>query len=155
MMRSSRARSPAAGFMALVPSMQCPGRKAPVGTIADAAGGVNPGATKLPAATGGGGRICGRRDCGRRPPAVNLRKLSPAPRSSNGSLRSPGIAAMTPTVLALTAVLFAADPAPDAKPMRKPHPLAPSLPELTKEEEEKLDDIINRFIRADTGQLQG
>jgi hypothetical protein len=62
---------------------------------------------------------------------------------------------MTPTVLALTAVLLAADPTPDAKPMRKPHPLAPSLPELTKEEEEKLDDIINRFIRADIGGLQG
>jgi hypothetical protein len=62
---------------------------------------------------------------------------------------------MTPTILALTAVLFAADPVPDTKPMRKPHPLAPSLPELTKEEEEKLDDIINRFIKADTGQLQG
>src|SRR4051812_21717806 len=62
---------------------------------------------------------------------------------------------MTPTLLALTAVLLAADPAPDTKPARKPHPLAPSLPELTKEEEEKLDDIINRFIQADIGGLQG
>ena len=58
---------------------------------------------------------------------------------------------MTPTVLALTALLIAADPTP----MRKPHPLAPSLNQLTEEEEDKIDEIINRFIKGDTGQLVG
>src|SRR5438105_3447118 len=62
---------------------------------------------------------------------------------------------MTPTVLVLTAFLFAADPGTETKPVRKPHPLAPSLPELTKEEEEKIDEVINRFIKADIGQLRG
>src|SRR5262249_33000208 len=38
---------------------------------------------------------------------------------------------------------------------RKPHPLAPSLPELTDAEEEKIDRIIDRFILADTGRLRG
>ena len=38
---------------------------------------------------------------------------------------------------------------------RKPHPLAPSLPELTEDEEKKLDAVINRFIEADTGNLTG
>jgi len=36
---------------------------------------------------------------------------------------------------------------------RKPNPFAPSLPELTDAEESKLDNIINRFIDADSGQL--
>ena len=60
---------------------------------------------------------------------------------------------MTPLALTLTALLFAADPPADAatRPMRKPHPLAPSLNQLTSEEEDKLDDVINRFIRADAG----
>src|SRR5262245_1246911 len=38
---------------------------------------------------------------------------------------------------------------------RKPHPLAPSLPETTKEEENKFEQIIDRFILADTGKLKG
>jgi hypothetical protein len=38
---------------------------------------------------------------------------------------------------------------------RKPSPFAPSLPELTDEEEAKLDAIIDRFIAADTGKLRG
>lgn len=38
---------------------------------------------------------------------------------------------------------------------RKPHPFAPSLPELTEEEEKKLDAIIDRFILYDTGRLRG
>ena len=66
---------------------------------------------------------------------------------------------MTPTILALTAILLAAEPPTspsdiDTKPMRKPHPLAPSLPQLTDEEENKLDDTINRFIKADAGQAK-
>jgi hypothetical protein len=36
---------------------------------------------------------------------------------------------------------------------RRPSPLAPSLPELTKEEEEQLDRVIDRFMRADIGLL--
>jgi hypothetical protein len=63
--------------------------------------------------------------------------------------------AMIPTALALTAFLFATDPTPDTSPMRKPHPLAPSLNQLSDEEEAKTDEIINRFIKADTGQLKG
>jgi len=42
----------------------------------------------------------------------------------------------------------------DSQTPRKPHPLVPSLPELTDEEEKKLDAIIDRFIEADTGQLK-
>jgi hypothetical protein len=38
---------------------------------------------------------------------------------------------------------------------RKPNPFAPSLPQLTDEEEEKIDRIIDRFIRFDTGRLSG
>jgi hypothetical protein len=38
---------------------------------------------------------------------------------------------------------------------RNPHPLAPSLPELSEEEEKKIDAVIDRFIEADTGKLQG
>ncbi len=38
---------------------------------------------------------------------------------------------------------------------RKPHPFAPSLPELTEEEEKKLDTVIDRFILVDTGKLRG
>jgi hypothetical protein len=37
----------------------------------------------------------------------------------------------------------------------KPSPLAPSIPELTKEEEAKLDEIIDRFMMADIGTLKG
>src|SRR5437660_10147371 len=38
---------------------------------------------------------------------------------------------------------------------RKPHPFAPSLTELTEEEEKKLDTVIDRFILYDTGKLRG
>ena len=55
--------------------------------------------------------------------------------------------------LALAALL--AGPGEEARTPRKPHPLAPSLPQLSDEEEAKLDDIIDRFIRADIGLLQG
>lgn len=54
--------------------------------------------------------------------------------------------------LLLATLLFADEP---AKSPRKPSSIAPSLPELTKEEEAKLDDVIARFIRADTGLLRG
>jgi HEAT repeat protein len=48
--------------------------------------------------------------------------------------------------------LIAADA--DSKP-RKPSAIAPSLPALTKEEERKIEDIIDRFILADSGRLGG
>jgi hypothetical protein len=61
-------------------------------------------------------------------------------------------AAMTTTFLTITLAAFlSADP--DTP--RKPSPIAPSLPELTDEEEEKLDGIIDRFIEADVGKLRG
>jgi hypothetical protein len=59
---------------------------------------------------------------------------------------------MTTTVLVLGLALFAADA--DSKP-RKPSGIAPSLPALTKEEEAKIEDVIDRFIRADIGRLKG
>jgi hypothetical protein len=59
---------------------------------------------------------------------------------------------MTHTLLALVLVL-AADGG-DAKP-RKSSGIAPSLPALTREEEAKIDAVVDRLIRADTGRLQG
>jgi hypothetical protein len=62
---------------------------------------------------------------------------------------------MNAAVLSLTlAVLAAGEPPAETKP-RRPSPLAPSLPELTKEEEEQLDKIIERFMLADIGVLGG
>lgn len=60
---------------------------------------------------------------------------------------------MTP-LLTLTLAVLAADP-PAAPAPRKPSAYAPSLPQLTKEEEEKYDRIIDRFIQADVGLLHG
>ncbi len=56
--------------------------------------------------------------------------------------------------LVVTACLAADEPM-DAKPARKPHPFAPSLPQLTADEEDKLDALINRFMEFDIGQLRG
>jgi hypothetical protein len=72
---------------------------------------------------------------------------------------------MTATLLSLTLAVFvgAADSKTDkprssdrgsAKP-RKPHPSAPSLTELSDEEEKKLDEIIDRFMLYDIGKLRG
>jgi hypothetical protein len=59
---------------------------------------------------------------------------------------------MTTTFLALTlAAMVSGDP--DTP--RKPNPLAPSLPQLTDEEEDKLDVLIDNFIKADTGEMRG
>ena len=52
-------------------------------------------------------------------------------------------------------LLIGADPSPGGKTPRRPNPLAPSLPELTDAEEDRLDSLIDRFIAADTGKLQG
>lgn len=38
---------------------------------------------------------------------------------------------------------------------RERHPLAPSLPRLTKDEEKKIDAVIERLIKADIGKLRG
>ena len=57
---------------------------------------------------------------------------------------------MTASLLLLT-LLCAAD---DTDTPRKPSAIAPSLPALTREEEDKLDDIVERFMRADTGRLR-
>jgi hypothetical protein len=63
---------------------------------------------------------------------------------------------MTPTLFLSFTLLLSGD-APTAKDEtpRKPNPLAPSLPLLTKEEEANLDAIISRFIQYDTGKLGG
>src|SRR5262245_61703554 len=62
---------------------------------------------------------------------------------------------MTPSLLTLTlAVVLAADADVKNAP-RKPHPFAPSLPELTDEEEEQLDKIVDAWILYDSGQLGG
>jgi hypothetical protein len=60
------------------------------------------------------------------------------------------------------ALLPAADPQPpktgtidNTQTPRKPHPLAPSLPELSEDEEKQIEAVIDRFIAADTGKLQG
>lgn len=62
---------------------------------------------------------------------------------------------LTCSVLIIVGV--AADPPrnPDGTTPRKPHPLAPSLPSTTKEEEDRFDQVIDRFIEADTGKLKG
>ena len=54
------------------------------------------------------------------------------------------------TLFVLLLVLAADDDAP-----RKQSAVAPSLKAITKEEEAKLEDIIDRFVRADTGKLKG
>lgn len=61
---------------------------------------------------------------------------------------------MTATLLALTLAVCAAD-SPAAKDKPKHSPYAKALPYLTKEEEDKLDAIIDRFMLYDTGQLHG
>src|SRR5690242_1754159 len=69
---------------------------------------------------------------------------------------------MTSAVLVLTlALCVAAGDAPakstatKTKEKPKHSPYAPSLPYLTKEEEDKLDEIIDRFMDYDIGRLHG
>jgi hypothetical protein len=61
---------------------------------------------------------------------------------------------MTSTALILALTTFLPADAPSTKP-RERHPLAPSLPLLTKEEQAKIEQIIDRFIDYDTGKLRG
>ncbi len=62
---------------------------------------------------------------------------------------------MTTTLLVLTLALFGAADKPDTKEKPKHSPYAASLPYLTREEEDKLDEIIDRFMLYDIGRLQG
>jgi hypothetical protein len=50
-------------------------------------------------------------------------------------------------------LLFAADQTGLTE--RERHPLAPSLPVLTPQEEKRIEAVIDRFILADTGKLEG
>src|SRR2546421_12276851 len=77
--------------------------------------------------------------------------MSPRHRATNSSQET-GMG----TILALaTACLIGLDGPRVSDSPRKPNPFAPSLPQLTDEEEEKLDQIIDRFIQQDTGRLSG
>jgi hypothetical protein len=66
---------------------------------------------------------------------------------------------MTPAALLLPLVLFTTAEVPPSsagsKEKPKHSPYAPSLPYLTKEEEDKLDAIVERYILYDIGRLQG
>lgn len=67
---------------------------------------------------------------------------------------------MTLLALAIVGFMVAAGPpdegrSSDGMTPRRSHPLAPSLPETTDEEEKRFDQIIDRFILADTGRLSG
>ncbi len=53
------------------------------------------------------------------------------------------------------ALLLPADTPSQSETTRKPNPFAPSLPQLTSEEEEKIDQAIERFIQFDMGKLRG
>src|SRR5438132_9515683 len=62
---------------------------------------------------------------------------------------------MGPTLLALILGVFLfQDPPNRGQTTRQPNPLAPSLPQLTEEEEDRLDEVINRFIDYDSGKLR-
>jgi hypothetical protein len=63
---------------------------------------------------------------------------------------------MNATLLSLVLVVFgSSSSSSDTSKARKHSPYAPSLPYLTKEEEQKLDAIIDRFMDADIGVLRG
>src|SRR5262245_48332562 len=57
--------------------------------------------------------------------------------------------------LLLVLILTSAGSLSAQETVKKRSPIAPSLPYLTNEEEEKLDRIIDRFILFDTGRLPG
>lgn len=59
-----------------------------------------------------------------------------------------------PTILCLSALLCLTQIPPDFRD-RDRHPLAPSLPLLTKDESKKIDTVIERFIQYDIGVLKG
>ncbi len=55
---------------------------------------------------------------------------------------------MTQTLFTLTLIFLAGQPTP-----RQPHPLAPSIPLLSKEEYAHIEKIIDRFVQYDIGKL--
>ena len=63
------------------------------------------------------------------------------------------------TIVAFILVGFIVSPGiaqnPKEKEPREPHPLAPSLPQLTKEEYQRYKKIVDDFILYDIGQLKG
>jgi hypothetical protein len=62
---------------------------------------------------------------------------------------------MKPTLVLLTLAFSPLWASAQTDKPRERHPLAPSLPLLTEKEEEKVDEVIDRFIEQDTGQLRG
>jgi len=58
------------------------------------------------------------------------------------------------TAILYTALLYLANADPQLKD-REAHPLAPSLPRLTKAEEQRIESIIDRMVQADIGKLSG
>src|SRR5437588_11888290 len=63
---------------------------------------------------------------------------------------------MSPALLSLAlAALVAGDPPAGKDAPRERHPLAPSLPLLTEQEEARIERTIDRFIAYDIGQLRG
>jgi hypothetical protein len=62
---------------------------------------------------------------------------------------------MRTALLVLSLAVIGAVDKPEPKEKPKHSPYAPSLPYLTKEEENKLDEIIDRFMLYDVGRLQG
>jgi hypothetical protein len=62
---------------------------------------------------------------------------------------------MTTTLLLCPLVVFAADSKTGKAEKPKQSAYAPSLPYLTREEEDKLDEIVDRFMLYDIGRLQG
>jgi hypothetical protein len=61
---------------------------------------------------------------------------------------------MVAVIVALTLIYSVDGPATSDTPPR-PHPLFPSLHELSDEQDNRLDDIIERFIEYDSGKLKG
>ena len=58
-------------------------------------------------------------------------------------------------IVLLAYVISATMAVADQPAFRLPHPLAPSLPELSDAEEDELDGIIDRFMLFDVGRLPG
>jgi hypothetical protein len=62
---------------------------------------------------------------------------------------------MTAVLYSLTTAVVMLAPPDKTDTPRRPNPFAPSLPELTKEEEDKIDAVVDQMIKADTGKLKG
>jgi hypothetical protein len=62
---------------------------------------------------------------------------------------------MNATLLLLTLAAPPGEGNPGKDPPRRPSAIAPSLPALTREEEDGLDEAVERFIKSDIGLLRG